>query len=219
MITVLICICIIHHYCWLLKHGWYSGTNPRNTYYSISTCSPLRLRNLPWLPYSRLAIEPKTSDNVLEWSIYTVINGQMYCMNITKWIYWIIITAHGYPNMNSVYSTPTHICRCWQQWFRISCGLRTSVIVVDVVSNVYVPCKDVCLVLIVSWHYSMRVRNVRLKSCVLKKCGAETGAKWHGNLYAATFSVDSVHIATSEFLIRYFLCIVVLKFVKLYSVM
>jgi hypothetical protein len=216
---VLIWICIIHHHCSLLKHRWYSGTNPRNTYYSISTCcSPLRLRNLLWLPYRRLAIEPKTSDNVLEWSIYTVMNCQMYCMNITKWIYWIIITAHRYLNTNSVYSTPTHICRCWQQWFRVSCGLRTSVIVVDVVSNVYVPCKDVCLVLIVSWHYSTRVRNVRLKSCVLKKCGAETGAKWHGNLYAATFSVDSVHIATSEFLIWYFLCIV-LKFVKLYSVM
>lgn len=45
------------------------------------------------------------------------------------------------------------------------------------VSSVYVPCKDVCLVLIVGWHYSMRVRNVRLKSCVLKKCGAEVGAK------------------------------------------
>jgi len=143
----------------------------------------------------------------------------MYCMNIVKKIDWIIITAHGYLNMNSVFSTPTHTCQCWQQWFRISCGLRTSVIVVDVVSSVYVPCKDICLVLTVSWHHSMRVRNVRLKSCVSKKCGAKTWAKWHGNLYAATFSVDSVHIATSEFLIRYFLCIVVLKFMKLYSVM
>ena len=195
---------------------WYESTQHILLYFYLFSFTPARFA---WFPQRKLTIVRKTSDKLLKWSIYTVINCQIYCINIIKWISWIIITVHGYLKMNSVYSTPTHICQCWLQWFRITCGLSTSVIVVDVVSSVYVPCKAVCLVLIVSWHYSMRVRNVRQKSCVLKKCGAETGAKWHGNLYAATFSVDSVHIATSEFLIRYFLCTVVLKFIKLYSVM